>query len=162
MVNNLCGTVTGLLFIYLAILGDNRYGPGVRYYIYKLSGVVKERFKCSLTILLCNLRSHVTIWTVDNLPMYVSITVMNIIFLAKQNRVSPHSPRMAILRKINPTDIIKLGTKQLKHDSSKIHTPALHEENVHTYHSVTCWMVLSAELLVVLIVWFVTIATSEN
>ena len=36
MVNNLCGTVTGLLFIYLAILGDNRYGPGVWYYIYKL------------------------------------------------------------------------------------------------------------------------------
>ena len=29
MVNNLCGTVTGLLFIYLAILGDSRYGPGV-------------------------------------------------------------------------------------------------------------------------------------
>ena len=165
----ICGTVIGLLFIYLAILGDNRYGPGVWYCIYKLSGVVKERFKCSLTILLCNLRSYVTIWTLDNLSIYVSITVMNIIFLVKQNRVSPHSPRMAILRKINPADIIKLGTKQLKHDSCKIHTPALHEENVHTYHSVTCWMVhvciqnfLSAALLVVLIVWFVTIATSEK
>ena len=101
MVNNLCGTVTRLLFIYLAILGDNRYEPGVWYYIYKLSGVVKERFKCSLTILLCNLRSHVTIWTLDNLPMYVSITVMNIIFLVKQNRVSPHSPRFGNPQKKN-------------------------------------------------------------
>ena len=84
------------LFIYLAILGDSRYGPGVWY---KLSGVVKERFKCSLTILLCNLRSHVTIWTLDNQPMYVSITVINILFLVKKNRVQPHSPRMAIVRK---------------------------------------------------------------
>ena len=87
--------------------------------------------------------------------MDVINTAINIVILVEPKRVSPHSPRMAILRKIRPIDIIKLGKAQLKHDSSMIHICALHEENEHIYHSDIEWYMdgfLSNALYSVLIV----------
>ena len=65
--------------------------------------------------------------------MDVINTAINIVILVEQKRVSPHSPRMAILRKIHPIDI---------------------EWYMDGF--------LSNALYSVLILWFVTIATGEN
>ncbi len=57
------------------------------------------------------------------MPMYIIIIIINVIFLVKEKTVatpSTQTPRMAIRRRIHPTNIIKLGTLIQHHGNMNV------------------------------------------